>query len=122
VRNKPYFSSRTNQLRQVSILASIGYCVCRVIINGLGQIYYGGQVDPLVELNVVIPRELYEYTRTYINLNSNMSQGSIMVVFVIMLMILGATFLYWLYIIHFHFLLYLAQEEEKARLVRGLES
>jgi len=45
-----------------------------------------------------------------------------MVVFVIMLLILGATLLYWLYIIHFHFLLYLVQEEEKTRLVRGLES
>ena len=34
--NKPYFSPRANYLRALTLIASIGYCSCRVIISGLG--------------------------------------------------------------------------------------
>ena len=77
VLNKPYFSPRANFLRALTIIACIGYCACRVIISGLGQIYYGGQLNPGVDLNIQIPNKHYEYTRGYINLESDTAQFSI---------------------------------------------
>ena len=36
--------------------------------------------------------------------------------------IIFSALLYWVYIMHFQFMIYLVQEEEKARLVKGLVS
>ena len=53
----------------------MGYAFCRVLVNAVVHIYYGGQAIPKIKTNIVIPPEQYEYTRGYLNQMSALNQN-----------------------------------------------
>ena len=71
VKNEPYFTPRLNRLHQMTILAGMWYCLCRIIIVGLNETNFGGQVDHTKKFNIPIPEKFYEFTRTYVKIDGD---------------------------------------------------
>jgi len=75
--SQPYFTERLNSLQLATYVATIGYAICRVVANAITYVYYGGQINPKVSTNIVIPTEQYEFTRGYLNREDALLQNLI---------------------------------------------
>ena len=113
VKNEPYFLPRLNRLHQLTIMAPMIYCLCRIIIAGLVEVNFGGQVDPYVKFNINVPAYLYEYTRSYINVDGVQVQSLIQITTLLNRASLFIVVVFWLRILFDHFCFYLVMMEDK---------
>lgn len=72
----------------------------------------GGQLDVDFKSNIDIPEHYYEYTRSYSNVDGELVQISVLIVFICMLIMLFSAFFHFLKIMYLHFLYYLVMCQE----------
>ena len=118
--NEPYFTARLNRFHNLAIIAQLWYCACRAIMMGLVQINMGGQVDPHVEKNIALPEELFEYTRGYVDIESESIELAIQTVFFVNLIIISAVMFHFLQIMYQHFLFYLVMMQDLESKLKNL--
>ena len=93
-------------------MAGVIYCLCRIIIVGLIEVNFGGQIDSKVEFNVKFSESLYEYTRSYINIDGMYVKNLIWVTRKLNETSLLVVLIFWLRILYDHLCFYMVLMHE----------